>query len=134
MTGTSSRFRDADGGYPNDRSAALPFAPGNPPGATPDFRSGALRGSGADRAPDRRPQRCRELGASLEVELAEHVGEVAFDGTGGDEQVLGDLTVGQPFGGKLGDAALAGGESLQPAELHPSRPGARRAQLGLGPV
>jgi len=54
----------------------------------------------------------------------EHVGEVALDRPGGDEQVLGDLAVGETLGGKLGDAALAGGERLQPGEQRAARLGA----------
>ena len=68
------------------------------------------------------------------MELGEHVGEVALDGPGGDEQVLGDLAVGEPLGGQLGDAALAGGQGLEAGEQHPARPGTGGAQLGLGPV
>jgi len=41
-------------------------------------------------------------------ELLVGVGEVPFDGPGGDEQVLGDIAVRQAVGGELGDAALAG--------------------------
>jgi hypothetical protein len=48
--------------------------------------------------------------AGGDVELVVGVGEVSFDGPGGDEQVLGDVTVGQAGGGELGDAALAGRE------------------------
>jgi hypothetical protein len=61
------------------------------------------------------------------------VGEVALDSPGGDEQGLGDLAVGEPFGGQLRYAALAGGECFEPAEQHPARLGSGGAQLGLGP-
>jgi hypothetical protein len=40
-------------------------------------------------------------------ELLVGVGEVAFDGSSGDEQVLGDVAVGEAGGGELGNATLA---------------------------
>ena len=60
-------------------------------------------------------------------ELVVGVGEVPFDGPGGDEQVLGDVAVGQAGGGELGDAALAGRQRLEPAEDGPPRPPAAGA-------
>ena len=62
------------------------------------------------------------------------VSEVPFDGAGGDEQVLGDVAVGQAFGGELGDAALAGCQRVEPAEDQPPWPAAAGDQFGAGPL
>ena len=51
-----------------------------------------------------------ELFAGGDGEFVVGVGEVPFDGPGGDEQVLCDVAVGQADGGELGDAALTGGQ------------------------
>jgi len=59
---------------------------------------------------------------------------VSFDGPGGDEQVLGDVTVGPAVGGELGDAALAGGQRVEPAEDEPPWPPAGGDQFGAGPL
>jgi hypothetical protein len=45
---------------------------------------------------------------------------------------LGDLTVRRAFGGKFGDAPLAGCERLDAAQGDPSWPSAGGAKLGLG--
>jgi hypothetical protein len=50
-----------------------------------------------------------ELLTGADVELLVGVGEVPFDGSGGDEEVLRGLAVGEPGGGELGDATLAWG-------------------------
>ena len=50
-----------------------------------------------------------ELLAGGDGELLVGVGEVPFDGSGGDEEVLGDVAVGETGGGELGDATLARG-------------------------
>jgi hypothetical protein len=55
------------------------------------------------------------LGAGVDVQLAECVGEVGFDGLLGDEQPLGDLAVGLPGSGQIGDAQFAGGEGVAAA-------------------
>lgn len=51
-----------------------------------------------------------EFLAGGDVQFLVGVGEVPFDGPGGDEQVLGDVAVGQAGRGELGDAALAGSQ------------------------
>jgi hypothetical protein len=40
----------------------------------------------------------------FDVEFPEDVGEVAFDGAGGDAEGLGDLAVAEAVGGELGDS------------------------------
>lgn len=60
-----------------------------------------------------------ELLAGGDGEFLVGVGEVPFDGAGGDEQVLGDVAVGQAGGGELGDAALAGCQRVEPAQDEP---------------
>ena len=57
---------------------------------------------------------------------------MSLDGSGGDEQGLGDRAVGEPFGGQFGDAAFAGGERFEPGEQYAAGPGAGSAQFGLG--
>ena len=57
-----------------------------------------------------------------------------FDGAGGDEQVLGDVAVGQAGGGELGDAALAGGQRVEPAQDEPPGPPAGGDEVGAGPL
>jgi hypothetical protein len=47
-----------------------------------------------------------QLTTGTEIELPTGVGEVAFDGLDGHEQLLGDLGVGGSFSGKPGDTAL----------------------------
>src|SRR5450755_935948 len=75
-----------------------------------------------------------ELLAGGDRELLVGVGEVPFDGPGGDEQVLGDLAVGQTVGGELGDAALAGCQRVEPAEDEPSGSPAGGDEFGAGPL
>ena len=60
------------------------------------------------------------------------VGEVPFDGPGGDEQVLGDVAVGQADGGELGDAALAGCQRVESAQDEPSGSPAGGDEFGTG--
>jgi len=59
---------------------------------------------------------------------------VAFDGPGGDEQVLGDLAVGEAGGGELGGAALAWGQRIESAEDEPPGSPAGGNQFGAGPL
>jgi hypothetical protein len=64
----------------------------------------------------------------------EYLSEMTLNGTGGDEQIFGELAVGKSLGRQLGDAALARGEYLQPGKHSAARLGAGGAQFGLGPV
>jgi hypothetical protein len=61
-------------------------------------------------------------GAGLDVELGEHVGEVALDGPGGDEQGLGDLAVGEPFGVSPGSANVMFPTVVMPPAIAASDP------------
>ena len=81
IAGSKSRSGD-------DASIVDPPDPGSHRG-TPLTDPPELRGSGRDGG-DRLP----ELIARIEVELAEHVGQVSLDGACGDEQRLRDLAVG----------------------------------------
>jgi len=67
-------------------------------------------------------------------ELLVGVREVPFDGPGGDEQVLGDLAVGQTGGGELGGAALAGRQRVESAEDEPPGPAAGGDEFGARPL
>ena len=53
-------------------------------------------------------------------------------GLGRDEQRLGDLAVGQAFGGEPRDAQLGGGERIAAGDRVPPRLGARGDELGTG--
>src|SRR5215510_3795693 len=75
-----------------------------------------------------------ELLAGGDGELVVGVGEVPLDGAGGDEQVLGDVAVGQAGGGELGDAAFAGCQRVEPAEDGPPGPPAGGDEFGTGPL
>lgn len=54
-----------------------------------------------------------EVGPAADTELAIGPGEVNFDGVRGDEQHLGDVTVGVAGGGEFSYPPLAGGESVR---------------------
>src|SRR5690242_1015904 len=58
------------------------------------------------------PEVAGEVGAGGDGELAEGVAEVGLHGGLGDEEVLGDLTVGQPVGGEGCDAAFGAGQGV----------------------
>jgi len=103
----------------------------NPRQTPPDF---CVLPRGELRA-DRIRESCesgRQFCAGLDVELVEHMGEMALDRAGGDKQGLGDLAVRQPFGGQLGDATLAGGECFEPGKQCSAGPGPSCAQFDLG--
>src|SRR5690348_13286240 len=51
-----------------------------------------------------------EVFAGGDAEFGEHVAQVPLDGAGADEQVGGDLLVGVPVAGQLGDLGFLGGE------------------------
>ena len=53
-------------------------------------------------------QRGRKLGPGADAQFAVGAGQVAFHGSLGDEQGLGDLPVGLPGRGQLRDAQFAG--------------------------
>ena len=55
-------------------------------------------------------QTSRQVLASADVELGEHTAEMELHGLDRDEQLRGDLTVGQPLCGQLGNPLLAGGQ------------------------
>jgi hypothetical protein len=73
-----------------------------------------------------------ELLAGGDGEFLVGVGEVPFDGAGGDEQVLGDVAVGQAGRGELGDAALAGCQRVEPAQDEPPGSSAGGDEFGAG--
>jgi hypothetical protein len=62
------------------------------------------------------------------------VPEVGLDGGLGDEQVLGDLPVGQPVGGEAGDPPFGAGERVRAGEGGAPGPGPGREQLPPGPL
>src|SRR5438093_162588 len=53
-----------------------------------------------------------ELGAGVEVELAEDAVDVGFDGADGEYEAFGDIAVGEAAGDELGDLGLPAGELL----------------------
>jgi hypothetical protein len=68
-----------------------------------------------------------ELGAGAQIEFAEGSGEVAFDGSSGVDEVVGDLLVGHALAEELGDVSLGLGELTQ-------RVGRRGDAQGVGRV
>src|SRR5258708_32370413 len=56
--------------------------------------------------------RARDLGGGPRVELGKDVGDVGLDGVAGQEQLAGDVGIGQPLADKAGDLLLGGGECL----------------------
>src|SRR6516165_7446581 len=71
-----------------------------------------------------------KLGAGVDAQLAEGVGEVGLDGLLGDEQALGDLAVRLPGAGHAGNAQFAGGEGVAAAGGGSPRPGTGGEQFG----
>jgi hypothetical protein len=65
------------------------------------------------------------------VQLTKHAREVTLDRTCGNEEGLGDLAVREALAGELGDAALTGGQRVEPGENDPPRARARSSELGL---
>lgn len=55
-----------------------------------------------------------ELASALDAELGEHVREVRLHGVARDEELLGDLTVGEAAFDLFDDEPLGGGEALPP--------------------
>src|SRR5215468_3289275 len=74
-----------------------------------------------------------QLAAIGDVELAEDLAQVVFDGAGADEQPGGDLPVGQVPGRQPGDLLLLGGEHLRGPGAARAGPLAGGAELGPGP-
>src|SRR5262249_57678708 len=58
-----------------------------------------LAGLAGDPSLCRAAERCRELRARAQVELAKDAAEVGLDGAQGNEERLGDLAIAEPFGG-----------------------------------
>src|SRR6266481_1386371 len=75
-----------------------------------------------------------ELYPAGDAELAEDLVQVVLDGSGADEQLAGDLPVGQPLGGQPGDLRLLRREHLRSPEAARAGPLAGSAQLGPGPA
>ena len=75
-----------------------------------------------------------ELDPAGDVELAEDLVQVVLDGAGADEQLAGDLPVGQALGGQPGDLRLLRREHLLGPEAARAGPLAGSAQLGPGPA
>src|SRR5215471_14663095 len=87
--------------------------------ASPKLRTGSVSGAGRSRRSIPRrgcllaATECPgELGAAGDVELAEDLAQVVFDGAGADEQPGGDLPVGQVLGDQAGDLLLLRGQHL----------------------
>ena len=77
------------------------------------------------------PAKCLlELVATGDVELAVDPAQVRLGGIGGDEQRLGDLAVGEAFGGEPRDAQFAGGERVAASDRVPPWLGTGGDQLG----
>src|SRR5690349_18459477 len=72
-----------------------------------------------------------QFGAGGDVELAEGVAQVGLDRGLGDEQVLGDLPVGQALGRQDGDPTLASGQRVRAGQGGPPGPRSGREQLPL---
>jgi len=64
----------------------------------------------------------------------ECVPKVGFDGGLGDEQVLGDLPVGQAVRGEAGDPPFGAGERVRAGKGGAPGPGPGREQLPPGPL
>ena len=75
-----------------------------------------------------------QVGPGGDAELLEGVPEVGLDGGLGDEQVLGDLPVGQAVGGEAGDPPFGAGERVRAREGGAPGPGAGRKELPPGPL
>src|SRR5918996_627620 len=76
------------------------------------------------------PESARQLSAAADVQLAVGAGQVHLDGLDGEEQRLGDVSVGSAGRGQLGYPALAGGEAVDAVERRATDPDAARSQLG----
>src|SRR6516225_3560796 len=76
-------------------------------------------------------QRSLELAACVDAEFAEDVLEVTFDRLPGDEQRLGDLSVGHPLDRKIRDASLRGRQGVSAGDAVTARSRAGSAQLVL---
>src|SRR5690349_20001299 len=74
-----------------------------------------------------------ELSPAGDVELAEDLVQVVLDGADADEQLAGDVPVGQALGGQPGDLRLLRREHLLGPEAARAGPLAGSAQLGPGP-
>lgn len=58
-----------------------------------------------------------ELGSGGHSQFTVGAAEVGFHCFLGDEQLFGDLAVGQVGGGELGDLAFGGGEGMHPGDV-----------------
>src|SRR5215475_7820543 len=79
-------------------------------------------------------ERPGELCPAGDAELVEDLVQVVLDGAGADEQLAGDLPVGQALGGQPGDLRLLRREHLRGPEAARAGPLAGGAQLGSGPA
>src|SRR5262249_17674145 len=79
-------------------------------------------------------QRSVELPAGAELELGEYFAQVVLDGARADEQLGGDLRVGEAVAGQAGDLGLLRGERV--ARFHGALAGglAGGGQLAAGPL
>ena len=75
-----------------------------------------------------------QVGPGGDGEFLERVPEMGLDGGLGDEQVLGDLPVGQAVGGEAGHPPFGAGERVRAGEGGASGPGPGREQLPPGPL
>ena len=58
-----------------------------------------------------------ELDPVAERELVQEAGDVRLDSRGGDDELVGDLTVGQPTGDEAEDVELAGAEFAERSRM-----------------
>src|SRR6266511_336953 len=82
----------------------------------PHSYPGSFGGSGGCRGFVPTSERCGEVTARVDVELAVGAAQVLLDRLGGDEKRLGDLLVAQPLGRHLRDAPLARGQLVDTAQ------------------
>src|SRR5262249_36352890 len=75
-----------------------------------------------------------KLGARLDAELAEHVAEGGIDRARGEEELRGNLLVGEPLGDEARDLNLLRRELVDSARVTLARGLARGAKLGASPV
>ena len=70
---------------------------------------------------ERAGERAGKLGGAGDLELVADAVEVHLGGSAGDEQRLGDLAVGEAFGGESRNAQLAGSQGVAAGDRVPAR-------------
>ena len=135
------RRASADGATANseencgERARKYGFFRGTGASFTAGFRASVpLWGIGLPALRPSAPRALGQLRPRGDLELAVDAREVDLDRLRRDEERLGDVLVRHVLGGHLGDAALARGQRLEPAQHQPARAGAGRRELGLRPL